>query len=274
VAPPRFTVVIPTRDRPRALAACLAALRRQEGCGEFEVVAVDDGSRAAGEVAAVVRADPKARVLRTAPAGSVAARNRGIREARSQLVLLLDDDCEPRPGWAAALAAALEKGAAAAAGRVVNGTTANVFAEATQVVLTYLTLRALRADGTTSFAPTYNLACRRELLLEMPFDERYVNAGADRDWCMRLARRGPAIEYLDEAVVDHRQALGLREFCRKHFDYGRGSARFHRRHGVALERPGFYAGLVRAGFDRGIAVGLALCLAQIATAAGYASTPR
>ena len=37
------SVIIPTRDRPEALGACLEALGRQTlGAGEFEVVVVDD----------------------------------------------------------------------------------------------------------------------------------------------------------------------------------------------------------------------------------------
>jgi hypothetical protein len=57
---------------------------------------------------------------------------------------------------------------------------------------------------------------------------------------------------------------------RKHREYGRGSARFHRAHGVRFEHPDFYLGLLRAGFRKGANVGLAVCLSQLATAAGSA----
>jgi hypothetical protein len=146
-----------------------------------------------------------------------------------------------------------------------------VFGEATQVVLDYLTSAATNHDGTTSFAPTYNLACRRELLLEEPFEEWYENAGADRDWCARLEARGLRIATVEEAVVTHRQLLDVGSFVRKHYHYGRGSRRYRRRHHLGLERPGFYAGLVQSGFSRGARVGLSICAAQVATAAGYAA---
>jgi hypothetical protein len=77
-----------------------------------------------------------------------------------------------------------------------------------------------------------------------------------------------------EALVDHRQQLRLTSFWRKHREYGAGSARFHRRHGTALEPPGFYVALIRAGFRRGPKTGSALVLAQVATAIGFASARR
>jgi glycosyltransferase involved in cell wall biosynthesis len=268
---PRFTVVVPTRDRPRALARCLAALEQQEGCGEFEIVVVDDGSSQADEVAGAVAQSRRARLIRTAPVGSSPARNHGVRAARGPIILLVDDDCEPRDGWAAALLATLERGADIAAGRGVNADSSGPFGEATQTVLDHLTLQSRLPGGEVGFAPTYNLACRRSVLLEVPFDERYGNSGADRDWCVRLAQRGYAIVLDPDAVVDHRQTFDLGLFWIKHHSYGRGSARFHRTQGVRFERPGFYVGLLRAGFGRGPKVGIAVCLAQLATAAGFAT---
>lgn len=266
----RFSVVVPTRDRPGPLARCLEALERQDVEGEFEVIVVDDGSHVAEDVAAVVGSNCRTRLVRTPPGGSAQARNRGVREARAPVVLLLDDDCEPRPNWATTLTESVENGGPAAAGRCVNPRPADALADATQTILDHVTLESLGPAGTTSFAPTYNFGCRRELLLDLPFDESYVNHGADRDWCARLAKRALSIEYRPDAVADHYQTLDLRSFWRKHRGYGHGSARFHRRLSVGLERPAFYAGLVRAGFKRGAGTGLAVCLAQLATAVGFA----
>jgi glycosyltransferase involved in cell wall biosynthesis len=257
---PRFTVVVPTRDRPRSLASCLAALERQDANGSFEILVIDDGSTDAALVATMVEASPRATLVRTDPGGSIAARNRGVREARSPLIMFLDDDCEPHPSWARLLLARLGD-AHAAAGRCVNADPGDVFGSATQVILDYLTLRSVTGEGWTRFAPTYNLACRRDLMLDLPFDARYVNSGADRDWCARLVRDG-------RQIALEQRALG---FWRKHRAYGAGSARFHSRNDIGLERPAFYVGLLREGFRRGLRVGLAVCLAQLATAIGYAS---
>ncbi|MQA75642.1 MAG: glycosyltransferase, partial [Solirubrobacterales bacterium] len=52
-APRRISVVVPTRDRPEALARCLAALAGQDVAG-LEVIVVDDGSRDRGAVEAAL----------------------------------------------------------------------------------------------------------------------------------------------------------------------------------------------------------------------------
>jgi mycofactocin glycosyltransferase len=265
---PEFTVVIPTKDRAAPLARCLDALERQEGCPEFEIVVVDDGSSAAHEVAAAVAASPRARLVRTPPSGSAPARNRGIREGRTPTILLLDDDCEPVPHWAAALLRTLDAGADVAAGVCVSPDPTDPYSEATQTVLDYITLQTRQPDGAVRFAPTYNLGCRRELLLDEPFDEAFANSGADREWCARLVRHGYTVMLDADAVIVHRQSLDLAGFWRKHLEYGEGSAHFRRREGLSLERPAFYLGLVRAGFGKSLGVGLAVCLAQLATAVG------
>jgi GT2 family glycosyltransferase len=194
-----------------------------------------------------------------------------VLEARTDLVLLLDDDCLPQRRWAASLVAAIEDGAVAAAGPVVNSTRSDIYGEATQIVLDSLTQSADRGNGVTAFVPTYNLACRRELLVDLPFEVRHTSAAADRDWCARLTASGAAgITIVPEAVVVHQQLLDLRRFWRKHYDYGRGSSYFHRRHSVGFQPPGFYLGLVGTGFNRGPLVGLAVCVAQLATGVGFA----
>jgi glycosyltransferase involved in cell wall biosynthesis len=264
----RVSVVVPTRNRPTALLRCLRALDAQEVRGEYEVVVVDDGSSVQCEVPVVVTAWRRARLIPIKPAGSAAARNRGLREARAPIVLFIDDDCEPRPDWCELLTSALESGAPVAAGRGVNADPDAALADATQTILDYITLRSRRPDGSIGFAPTYNIGCRREVGLAVPFEESYVNQGADRDWAVRLSARGHAIAFEPRAVVDHRQILDLRTFWKKHVDYGRGSARFRRRHGLGLERPPFYLELVRFAFRRGVGTGLLVCLAQLAAAVG------
>ena len=235
------------------------------------MIVVDDGSRDAEAVVAAVRSFAHARLLRRERTGAVPARNAGVRSASTPIVLLLDDDCLPQPGWAAALVSRIESGAAvAAAGRAVNADRDDVFGEATQVVLDHLTAAA-SDDGSTAFAPTMNLAAPRELLLGMPFDEQHDNSGADRDWCARLTARGLRITLVPDAVVVHRQRLDLESFVRKHYRYGWGSSQFRRRHRLRLERPGFYVELVLTGFRRGVRVGAAVCLAQLATGAGFAA---
>lgn len=94
---PRVSVVVPTYNRgnllPRAIESALA-----QTFSDFELIVVDDGST--DQTTAVVRgiADRRIRLVGDATRrGPSAARNRGIREARSGLVAFLDSDDEWLP---------------------------------------------------------------------------------------------------------------------------------------------------------------------------------
>ena len=83
----QISVVIPTRDRPSALDACLAGLEAQTLSPErFEVVVVDDGGSAPVDEI-VARKDDRLRISlsRRPHAGPAAAR----RSARSLRVILV-----------------------------------------------------------------------------------------------------------------------------------------------------------------------------------------
>lgn len=273
MAVPSLCVVVPTRDRPAALRRCLAALHCQTA-RELEVVVVDDASEDAGAVAATVAA-ADARLVRGAGRGPAAARNAGARAARAPVVCFTDDDCAPVPGWAAALARRIAEGAAASAGPTRDAAQSPA-ATAAQAITSHLTEGSLDpSTGRLAFAPTCNLACRTDVLLGLPFDERYpLAAGEDRDWCARLLAAGHTLVYAPGAVVDHHQELSLAAFWRRQVRYGRGAYRFHRAGGPGLAQPRFYAGLVRRGFASGPAVGLLVCAAQVATAIGMALAAR
>ncbi|HEV2819938.1 MAG TPA: glycosyltransferase [Solirubrobacteraceae bacterium] len=271
---PSLSVVVPTRDRPSALRRCLGALQRQT-VDDLEIIVVDDASKDAAAVAAIVAA-ADARLVRGAGRGPAAARNAGARAARAPVVCLTDDDCAPVPGWAAALAEGIAEGAAASAGPTREAAGHSKGATAAQAITSHLTEVGLdRSTGRLGFAPTCNLACRTEVLLRLPFDEGYpLAAGEDRDWCARLLAAGHTLVHVPRAVVDHHQEVSAAAFWRRQVRYGRGAYRFHRARGPGLAHPRFYAGLVRRGFAAGPAVGILVCAAQVATAIGMALAAR
>lgn len=96
-AAPSVTVVVPTRDRPAQLEACLSALRGSLR-PEDELIVADSASRDAAEVAGVV-ARYGARLVRCDRPGVGRARNLGWRAGSSSVVLFTDDDAVVDAGW-------------------------------------------------------------------------------------------------------------------------------------------------------------------------------
>jgi glycosyltransferase involved in cell wall biosynthesis len=267
---PRISVVVPTRNRPQALARCLDALAYQTALSELEVIVVDDGSASPGAVAEVVGRHPFARLIRQDPSGPARARNAGAAAARGQLVCFTDDDCEPSAGWAETLAGTIEAGADAAAGTSVSARR-NAVSAASELITEAAASPVLQSSEALSFAPSSNLACRTDVLSELPFDERYAAAaGEDRDWCSRLLAAGYTLRAEAAAVVTHRPDESFGAFVRRQIRYGRGAYRFHVSQTAGkIQSPLFYARLIFRGFARGGRVGLLVCLAQVATGVGF-----
>ena len=113
----RLTVVVPTRDRPAQLQVCLEALLRVRRDGD-EIVVVDSASVDA-EVSAVAK-HAGVRLVRCDEPGASRARNAGAAAASHRRLAFVDDDVRVRPGWAEAMAAALDgAGVAFVCGRVM-----------------------------------------------------------------------------------------------------------------------------------------------------------
>jgi glycosyltransferase involved in cell wall biosynthesis len=244
----QISVVVPTRNRPQALRRCLAALEAQSVPVEIVVVEDSDGR------------------------GPAWARNQGVQRARGEVICFTDDDCEPTPIWAEALAAPiLASEAQATAGPITVGEGATPADRAWEAIVSYLQQQAA-TPGTASpgFAATANLACTRSLLEDLPFDESFpAAAGEDRDWAERATRGGAGPLFLPEALVVHRPGLSWRAFLRQQYRYGRGAARYRSADvNRGLGSPSFYIGLLRGGFADGLAAGLLVCAAQVATLAG------
>lgn len=259
-----ISVVVPTRDRPEALARCLAALARQSSpATQLEIVVVDDGRDAVA---------PGAHVVRAGGCGPAAARNLGARAARGAVVCFLDDDCEPAPDWARRLAAACADGGAAA-GDTVAHPAAGAPAAAAQLLTNTLMLstrESTSAGAHLRFAPTCNLACHADTLRALPFDESFaLAAGEDREWCARLVASGRTLRHVPDARVVHRPQLGVRGLVRQQLRYGRGAVGF-REAGGSLAGADFYRRLARASAQAGPRTAACVALAQAAVAAGAA----
>jgi hypothetical protein len=94
-----LSVVMPTHDRPRQLERAACSLLTQAG-SELELVIVDDASSAdTVEVAERLASDPRVRLVHNAESlGPGGSRNRGIAEAKGDLLGFCDDDDAWMPG--------------------------------------------------------------------------------------------------------------------------------------------------------------------------------
>ena len=280
-----FSVIVPTHERPSQLAACLDALANlQYPRTKFEVVVVDDGSQVSAEPVVAPYRERLQVTLRSQPHGGPAqARNAGAKFSRGRFLAFTDDDCTPAPDWLDKLAARLNSASnQVVGGRTVNALPENVFATASQSLISYLCDYYNADPKKARFLVSCNLALPAEGFRSVcGFDPAYPRAAAeDRDLCERLRLRGYGMRYASEAVVYHRHPLKLSTFWWQHFGYGRGAWRFRQAHrgrsgqGVRIEPLAFYTGMAfhpfrQGGILRSLSVAALLLLSQVANVAGF-----
>jgi GT2 family glycosyltransferase len=277
-----FSVIVPTRRRPRQLSSCLEALTQLDYPREFEVVvAADGGDDQTRPVVEKFGARLAVRLVEVPRRGPAAARNAGADRARGQYLAFTDDDCAPDSLWLAELERTLEtKPDSVVGGRVVNGVEGNLYAETSQLVVDAIYAH-YRAGEVGSFFTSNNLAIRAAAFRDVGgFDPSFpYAAGEDRDFGDRCAAHGLELQHAPGAVVRHFHDLTLRSFLRQHFTYGRGAAHFRRARlrrglGVVTVSPGFYATLLRLPVSRhgvrGASLAALAALSQAVYAAGFA----
>ncbi|HXV57100.1 MAG TPA: glycosyltransferase family 2 protein [Gaiellaceae bacterium] len=176
------TVVIPAFNAERTVGRVVEALRAQEPA-PARIVVVDDGSQ---DATAAVAAAAGATVVPTRePRFAGGARNAGWEAAEGAVVVFLDADAIPAPGWGAGLARALQEfpGALVGCARTFDSRTAWGWVAHLQGETPYLPLGEPRR---VPFLSSYCVAVPRDV----PFrwDESY--GGEDGVFCADARRAG------------------------------------------------------------------------------------
>jgi GT2 family glycosyltransferase len=163
--------------------------------------------------------------------GICAARNAGIREARADRIVFLDDDAVPESGYLAAASAALDE-APVVAGRIHQPVPED------HVLADF----APHYDQGDERAPATsitgcNMAFRREALEAVGgFDERLEWGHDETDLFRRLRAAGFDALYEPEMAVTHAYATSVRDYWRKMYRFGPADVYFETKYGVPLWR--------------------------------------
>lgn len=281
--PPLFSIVVPTFERPRHVAELLAAWARVDFPRDrFELIVADDGGTAdLGSLVGAAGGLP-VRLLTLPHRSASAARAAGLAAARGDFILCTDDDCLPDPGILRGYEAAIARHPGAALGGPVDNVLVDdVFATATQDIITYVCAAWNRDPAAARFFTFSNVvfpAARFRAAGGFDPDWRW-RTGEDRDVCRRWCEEGGRMVVVPDARMGHAHGLSLRRFLRQHFHYGQGNHATTRRRSVAgagppdWSGPGFYAGLFLYPFrvhppGRAAVVAGLVGLAQVATLAG------
>jgi GT2 family glycosyltransferase len=215
----RCSIIIPTFNGAALLKRCLEALLASRPKTDHEVIVVDDGStdettRVVAEYGDAVRISGQLE-----NAGFSAACNAGAEAALGRLLVFLNNDTRPRPGWLDALVAhSVTHPEAAAIGAKLlypDGTVQHggvVFCQDGYPRHLYAGFPSDHpAVNRTRRLQAVTAACmlvRRDAFDRVGgFDEAYRNGFEDVDLCLRLGESGAEIHYCPASVVEHLESV-------------------------------------------------------------------
>jgi GT2 family glycosyltransferase len=202
---PLISVVIPTYERPDALARCLDQLApgtQTLDAARYEVIVSDDSRSESTE--RLVRARyPWARWTAGPRRGPATNRNAGARGATAPWLAFVDDDCIPDAGWLSGFLPAIAAGVGVAPGKVV----------CREPWISPLDHAPVNTDGRHIWSCNVLIA-RHAFDRLSGFDERYPFAHFEDLDLQTRARALPLVEqFAPDAVVDHpprRNPFGMR----------------------------------------------------------------
>lgn len=231
----RVSIIVPVHNTAAFLPQCVESLLAQDfPAGDFEILMVDNNSTdGSGQL---LRAMSGIRVLSEPKPGSYCARNRGIREARGEVIVFTDSDCFPDRGWLKAACRALEKPSV----QVVLGQRRPGRDEGVMRLIAAYEVKKDEVvlssnDERLYFGFTNNMAVRRSTLDKYgPFVER--PRGADTIFVRRVvgAEGCAAVVYDSSMKILHGEMSGVGIYYRKMFIYGRSRRQYQ---GIVKTRP-------------------------------------
>ncbi|MDQ4082120.1 MAG: glycosyltransferase family 2 protein [Actinomycetota bacterium] len=200
--------------RPSTIGTAIESIRRQTW-RDWELLVVGQGAdpKVSAVATKAANGDGRVRYLDISKRGLSAARNAGLAAARNEIVAMMDDDCEARPDWLAALVQCFEE-------KPETGLVGGSFLAGPpswRTRSTCLSLVATEAFYDPASAPPppgfewfgANFAVRRSVAeLVGPFDE-FFGAGAtfrsceDVDYKLRLEAAGVKMWSTPRSVVFH-----------------------------------------------------------------------
>jgi GT2 family glycosyltransferase len=212
------SIIIPTFNGARRIGICLDALLEQVSGRNAEVLVVNDGST--DDTREVVGRYRGVRLINQANAGPAAARNHGVKEACSAIVLFTDDDCVPTPGWLDAMLEPFQDADVVGTKGVYRTRQKRLAARFVQIEYEDR-YRLMAGLSSIDFIDTYSAAFRRDRFLEMGgYDTSFpVACAEDIEISYRMSARGWKMKFVPAAVVYHTHPDTFWRYLRKKYKF-------------------------------------------------------
>ncbi|MFC1782232.1 glycosyltransferase [Planctomycetota bacterium] len=229
---PYVSIIVPVYNDQEHIGLLIESLLNQDYPQKrTEIIIVDNNSR--DKTPEIIRKFPVTLLCENDVQSSYAARNRGIKKARGQILAFIDSDCRADPNWLTqGVKKLLDESADLVAGEVAftfsrKKTLAEMYDSVTNFSFENYVNRGVSGAG--------NLFVKSQLFQQIGLFPARVKSGGDLQWTQKATNRGFSLVYAPRAIVKH-PARPLKPLLAKQFRVGAGHIDIFLRQGQSRAR--------------------------------------
>jgi glycosyltransferase involved in cell wall biosynthesis len=224
---PDISIILPTASGPDALFECVESLLNQTyPLEKIELIIVDDRNNQYLAQSLKESECNKFFALKYIPLsrkGAAVARNTGIKNATSDILSFIDDDCIADSDW---VKLSLKTHRLNPDKPVVGGLTYVSECENTSLVSQFLCNNSIEGGSDKKeiiFFPACNVSVKKSIFLKHLFNENFsLPGGEDLEFFWRIFKQGYKFVWDKNIKVVHARDNGLSGFLKQAYCYGRG----------------------------------------------------
>jgi glycosyltransferase involved in cell wall biosynthesis len=224
---PFVSVIIPVRNSEKSIIGTLESLKKIDYPEDrFEIIIIDNKST--DRTPLILKDYPFKVLSEDKKLGSYAARNRGITNAKGDLLVFTDGDCIVTRDWISSYVKYFQE----TPSDLIAGTIEIVIKSKESICETYDKCKFDQEFFVREFhfGATANLLVRKMVFEKIGvFDNSLVSSG-DLEFCQRAYRSGFKINYCNSALVQHPARSNLMALLKKEARIGFGYSQIYFRH--------------------------------------------
>jgi len=227
---PAISIVIPCFNEAENIGKCIDSIRRQQYNGEFEIIAVDNGST--DDTAKIIK--NKGIILKYAERkGPAPAKNEGIKKAKGNIIAFIDGDCIATKDWLKNIVSGFENSDVGCVAGSIKAMEDDNLSPLERFLIKkgHLSQAQHIENSFLPFAATANAAYRKEVFDKIGlFDqELLIGEDADLSWRMQLFTNYK-LRYVPDAAVFHPYESRPNELFRQKRRHAYGSVMLYKKY--------------------------------------------
>ena len=214
-----LSIIVPAYNSQQTIKSCLDSILNQNHGGQYELIVVDDGSN--DLTTSLVSQYKGVRLIRQTNAGPAAARNLGAAEAKGEIILFTDSDCEVFPNWIEEMLKPFKEDS------TVVGVKGAYKTKQQEMIARFVQLEyedkydKMKKEKYIDFIDTYSAAFKKDVFnaaggYDLTFP---VACAEDVDLSYRLANHGYKMVFNPKALVFHMHPHNLKSYLQKKFKF-------------------------------------------------------